>query len=96
MLLVLATMLLSLRFLPAFLIPYFSFVRPVPADQSPQVLEHATPPAAEVGDPPASRVRKASAPEAGSSGAPASKRQKITSSGPPRKKKRNAIPTSSG
>ncbi|KAM0880544.1 hypothetical protein ACQ4PT_033494 [Festuca glaucescens] len=70
--------------------------RPVPADQSPQVLEQATPPAAEVGDPPASRVRKASAPEAGSSGAPASKRQKITSSGPPRKKKRNAIPTSSG
>ncbi|KAM0925105.1 hypothetical protein ACQ4PT_004397 [Festuca glaucescens] len=67
-----------------------------PADQDRQVLEHATPLAAEVGDPPASRVRKASAPEAGSSGAPASKRQKVTSSGPPRKKKRNAIPTSSG
>ncbi|KAM0929126.1 hypothetical protein ACQ4PT_001831 [Festuca glaucescens] len=66
------------------------------ADQDRQVLEHVTPLAAEVGDPPASRVRKASAPEAGSSGAPASKRQKVTSSGPPRKKKRNAIPTSSG
>ena len=68
----------------------------VSADQDRQVLEHATPLAAEVGDPPASRVRKASAPEAGSSGAPASKRQKVASSGPPRKKKRNAIPTSSG
>ncbi|KAM0895906.1 hypothetical protein ACQ4PT_023558 [Festuca glaucescens] len=67
-----------------------------PADQDRQVLEHATPLATEVGDPLASRVRKASAPEAGSSVAPASKRQKVTSSGPPRKKKRNAIPTSSG
>ncbi|KAM0901263.1 hypothetical protein ACQ4PT_020094 [Festuca glaucescens] len=67
-----------------------------PADQDRQVLEHATPLAAEVGDPPASRVRKALAPEAGSSGAPASKCQKVASSGPPRKKKRNAIPTSSG
>ncbi|KAM0890754.1 hypothetical protein ACQ4PT_026841 [Festuca glaucescens] len=67
-----------------------------PADQDRQVLEHATPLAAEVGDPPASRVRKASAPEASSSGAPASKRQKVASSGPSRKKKRNAIPTSSG
>ena len=67
----------------------------VSADQDHQVLEHANPLAAEVGDPPASRVRKASAPEAGSSGAPASKRQKVASSGPPRKKKRNAIPTSS-
>ncbi|KAM0901262.1 hypothetical protein ACQ4PT_020094 [Festuca glaucescens] len=68
----------------------------VSADQDRQVLEHATPLAAEVGDPPASRVRKALAPEAGSSGAPASKCQKVASSGPPRKKKRNAIPTSSG
>ncbi|KAM0910872.1 hypothetical protein ACQ4PT_013877 [Festuca glaucescens] len=67
-----------------------------PADQDRQVLDHATPLAAEVGDPPASQVRKASAPEAGSSGALASKRQKVASSGPPRKKKRNAIPTSSG
>ncbi|KAM0853424.1 hypothetical protein ACQ4PT_051078 [Festuca glaucescens] len=68
----------------------------VSADQDRQVLEHATPLSAEVGDPPDSRVRKASAPEAGSSGAPAPKRQKVASSGPPRKKKRNAIPTSSG
>ena len=68
----------------------------VSADQDRQVLEHVTPLAAEVGDPPASRVRKASAPEAGSSGAPASKRRKVTSSGPPRKKNRNAISTSSG
>ncbi|KAM0931747.1 hypothetical protein ACQ4PT_000057 [Festuca glaucescens] len=67
-----------------------------PADQDRQVLEHATPLSAEVGDPPASRVRKASAPGAGSSGAPVPKRQKVASSGPPRRKKRNAVPTSSG
>ncbi|KAM0876765.1 hypothetical protein ACQ4PT_035949 [Festuca glaucescens] len=66
------------------------------ADQDPQVLEHATPLVAEVGDPPAPRVRKALAPEAGSSGAPASKRQKVASSGPSWKKKRNAISTSPG
>ncbi|KAM0890878.1 hypothetical protein ACQ4PT_026770 [Festuca glaucescens] len=70
--------------------------RPAPADQSPQASAHTTPPTAEVGDPPASRVRKAPVPEAGPSGAPASKRQKVTSSGPPRKKKRDAIPTSFG
>ncbi|KAM0872708.1 hypothetical protein ACQ4PT_038528 [Festuca glaucescens] len=78
------------------LLAYALSAMSVSADQDRQVLEQATPLAAEVGDPPASRVRKASAPEAGSSGAPASKRQKVTSSGPPRKKKRNAIPTSSG
>ncbi|KAK1692120.1 hypothetical protein QYE76_008817 [Lolium multiflorum] len=66
------------------------------ADPGRQVLEHVTPLSPEVGDPPASRVRKASAPEAGSSGAPASKRRKVISSRPPKKKKRNAIPTSSG
>jgi hypothetical protein len=71
-------------------------VMPVLADRGRHVLEHVTPLAAEVGDTPASRVRKASALEAGSSGTPASKRQKITSTGPPRKKKWNTIPTSSG
>ena len=67
----------------------------VSADQDRQVLEHATPLAAEVGDPPAPRVRKAPAPEASPSDVPASKRQKILSSGPSRKK-RNTIPISSG
>ncbi|KAK1616991.1 hypothetical protein QYE76_022508 [Lolium multiflorum] len=67
----------------------------VSADSGRQVLEHVTLLAAEVGDPPASRVRKASTPEAGSSGPPAPKRRKTSSSGPPRKKK-NTIPTSSG
>ncbi|KAM0846564.1 hypothetical protein ACQ4PT_055585 [Festuca glaucescens] len=66
-----------------------------PADQDRQVLEHATPLAAEVGDPPAPRVRKAPAPEAGPSDTPASKRRKISGSGPLRKK-RNTIPISSG
>jgi hypothetical protein len=65
------------------------------ADRYRQVLEHVTPLSAEVGDPLASRVWKAPAPEAGSSGALASKHQKILSSGPPRKKKNN-IHTSSG
>ena len=78
------------------LLAYALSAMSVSADQDRQVLEYTTPLAAEVGDPPASRVRKASTPEAGSSGAPASKRQKVTSSGPPRKKNRNAIPTSSG
>nr|XP_051206774.1 actin cytoskeleton-regulatory complex protein PAN1-like [Lolium perenne] len=61
-----------------------------------QVLEHVTPLAAEVGVPPAPRVRKAPAPEAGTSDALASKRRKILSSGSPKKRKKNAIPTSSG
>ena len=77
-------------------ISYVFSATPVSADPGRQVLEHVTLLSAEVGDPPASRVLKASAPEAGSSGAPASKRQKVTSSGPPRKKKQDAIPTSSG
>ncbi|KAM0901505.1 hypothetical protein ACQ4PT_019952 [Festuca glaucescens] len=85
-----------LEVLDPLLISYAFSAMPVSADPGRLVLEHATPLSAEVGDPPASRVRKASAPEAGSSGAPASKRQKVISSGPPRKKKRNAIPTSSG
>ncbi|KAM0857704.1 hypothetical protein ACQ4PT_048304 [Festuca glaucescens] len=68
----------------------------VSADRGRQVLEHVTPLAAEVGDPPASRVRKASAPDAGTNDASASKRRKILSSGPPKKKKKNAIPISSG
>ena len=67
---------------------------PVSADRSHQ--EHVTPLAAEVGDPPASRVRKASAPEAGPSDTLAAKRRKVISSGPPKKKKKNAIPTSAG
>ena len=89
-------MLLSLRYLPAFLISYFFFVRPVPADQSPQVLEHATPLAAEMGDRPAPRVRKTPASDAGRSAEPVPKRQKTSGTGPSRKKRKNEIPTSSG
>ncbi|KAM0920905.1 hypothetical protein ACQ4PT_007153 [Festuca glaucescens] len=78
--------------------PYliFFFVRPVPADQSPQVLEHTTPLAAEMGDRPAPRVRKTPASDAGRSAEPAPKRHKVSGSGPSRKKRKNEIPTSSG
>ncbi|KAM0907458.1 hypothetical protein ACQ4PT_016110 [Festuca glaucescens] len=70
--------------------------RPVPADESPQVLEHATPLAAEVGDRPAPRVRKTPASDAGRSAEPAPKRQKTSGTGPSRKKRKNEIPTPSG
>ncbi|KAM0889398.1 hypothetical protein ACQ4PT_027716 [Festuca glaucescens] len=70
--------------------------RPVPADQSPQVLEHVTPLAAEVGDRPAPRVRKTPASDAGRSAEPVPKRQKTSGTGPSRKKRKNEIPTSSG
>ncbi|KAM0852058.1 hypothetical protein ACQ4PT_052018 [Festuca glaucescens] len=66
-----------------------------PADQDRQVLEHATPLSAEVGDPPASRVRKASTSKAGASTEPVPKRQKTSSTGPARKK-RKEIPIGSG
>ncbi|KAM0848037.1 hypothetical protein ACQ4PT_054640 [Festuca glaucescens] len=66
-----------------------------PADQDRQVLEHATPLSAEVGDPPASRVRKTPTSEAGASTEPVPKRQKTSSTGPPRKK-RKEIPIGSG
>ncbi|KAM0863702.1 hypothetical protein ACQ4PT_044409 [Festuca glaucescens] len=68
----------------------------VPADESPQVLEHATPLAAEVGDRPAPRVRKTPASDADRSAEPAPKRQKTSGTGPSRKKRKNEIPTSSG
>ncbi|KAM0851442.1 hypothetical protein ACQ4PT_052421 [Festuca glaucescens] len=68
----------------------------VPADQSPQVLEHATPLAAEMGDRPAPRVRKTPASDAGRSAEPVPKRQKTSGTGPSRKKRKNEIPTSSG
>ncbi|KAM0829463.1 hypothetical protein ACQ4PT_066867 [Festuca glaucescens] len=70
--------------------------RPVPADQSPQVLEHVTPLAAEMGDRPAPRVRKTPASDAGRSDEPVRKRQKTSGTGPSRKKRKNEIPTSSG
>jgi hypothetical protein len=71
-------------------------VTPVSADREPQVLEHVTPIAAEVGDPPAPRVRKTPASDAGSSDAPVPKRQKKSSSGPPGRKRKNEIPVASG
>jgi hypothetical protein len=71
-------------------------VTPVSADREPQVLEHVTPIDAEVGDPPAPRVRKAPASDAGSSEAPVAKRRKVSGSGPSGRKRKNAIPTSSG
>ncbi|KAM0920942.1 hypothetical protein ACQ4PT_007177 [Festuca glaucescens] len=67
-----------------------------PADQSPQVLEHATPLAAEMGDRPAPRVRKTPASDAGRSAEPVPKHHKVSGSGPSRKKRKNEIPTSSG
>ncbi|KAM0920395.1 hypothetical protein ACQ4PT_007543 [Festuca glaucescens] len=70
--------------------------RPVPADQSPQVLEHVTPLAAEMGDRPAPRVRKTPASDAGRSAEPVPKRQKTSGTGPSRKKRKNEIPTSFG
>ncbi|KAM0921736.1 hypothetical protein ACQ4PT_006674 [Festuca glaucescens] len=66
-----------------------------PADQDRQVLEHATPLSAEVGDPPASRVQKTPTSEAGASAEPVPKRQKISSTGPPRRK-RKEIPIGFG
>jgi hypothetical protein len=68
----------------------------VSADQDRQVLEHVTPLDAEVGDPPASRVRKAPEAGAGPSGAPRSKRRKVPGTGPAREKRRKTIPASSG
>jgi hypothetical protein len=70
-------------------------VTPVSADRDPQVLEHMTPLDAEVGDPPAPRVRKTPASDASTSDTPATKRQKILSSGPSRKKRKNEIAVSS-
>ncbi|KAK1629626.1 hypothetical protein QYE76_003941 [Lolium multiflorum] len=75
---------------------YALSVTPVSADRDPQVLEHVTPLDAEVGDPPAPRVRKTPATDAGTSDTPATKRQKILSSGPSRKKIKNEIAVSSG
>ncbi|KAM0833016.1 hypothetical protein ACQ4PT_064513 [Festuca glaucescens] len=69
--------------------------RPASANQNPQVLERVTPLSAEVGDPPASRVWKAPPSEAGASTEPVPKRQKISNTGPPRKK-RKEIPIGSG
>jgi hypothetical protein len=63
---------LEVLYLLSFL--YFFFVRPATADQNPQVVEHVTPLAVEVGDPPAPRVRKAPASDAGPSTEPAPKR----------------------
>jgi hypothetical protein len=76
---------------------YFFFsVAPVSADRNPQVLEHVTPLAAEVGDPPAPRVRKTPASDAGPSTEPVPKRGKASSSGPERKKRKHEIPLASG
>jgi hypothetical protein len=66
------------------------------ADTDRQVLENTMPLSAKPGAPPTSRVRKAPAAGAGSSSAPSSKHRKVTSTGPPREKKRKTIPTSSG
>jgi hypothetical protein len=79
---------------------YVILVMSVSADQGRQVLEHVTPLDAEVGDPPVRRSRQtpasdALASNAGPSAEPAPKCQKILSSGPPRKKKKNEIPVSS-
>ncbi|KAM0872714.1 hypothetical protein ACQ4PT_038531 [Festuca glaucescens] len=60
-----------------------------------EVLEHVTPPAAEVRDPPVHRTRKTPTSEAGASTEPVPKRQKTSSTGPPRKK-RKEIPIGSG
>ncbi|KAM0821197.1 hypothetical protein ACQ4PT_028941 [Festuca glaucescens] len=71
--------------------------RPVSADQDGQVLEHITPLAAEVGDPPVRQTRKIPASEASASTEPPSKRQKTTS--PPsarRPKRKKEIPKGSG
>jgi hypothetical protein len=43
----------------------FSFMTPFSADREHQVLEHVTPVAAEVGDPPPPRVRKVAPSDAG-------------------------------
>jgi hypothetical protein len=77
-------------------ISYALPVVPVSADRDSQVLEHVVPLSVEVGGPPASQVRKASAPKVGSSGAPAPKRRKVPGEGPAREKKRKAITTSAG
>ncbi|KAM0917053.1 hypothetical protein ACQ4PT_009790 [Festuca glaucescens] len=69
--------------------------RPASADQNPQVLERVTPLTAEVRDPLVHRTRKTPPSEAGASTEPVPKRQKISSTGPPRKK-RKEIPIGSG
>nr|XP_051201858.1 uncharacterized protein LOC127315405 [Lolium perenne] len=59
-------------------------------------MEHVTPLAAEVGDPPAHRVWKTPASDAGPSTEPAPKRQKKSSSGPPGRKRKHEIPVATG
>ncbi|KAM0900836.1 hypothetical protein ACQ4PT_020399 [Festuca glaucescens] len=61
-----------------------------------EVMEHVTPLAAEVGDPPVRRTRKAPASDAGTSEPPAPKRQKKGSAGPAGRKRKHDIPVSSG
>jgi hypothetical protein len=74
---------------------YVFSVMSVSADQDRQVLEHVTPLAAEVGDPPVRRTRKTPASDASPSAEPAPKRRKMPGSGPERKKRKNEIPVAS-
>jgi hypothetical protein len=82
----------------------FSFVASHSANENPQVLEHVTPLAAEVGpefgraqaQAPRARKNKAPAPDAGPSDDPPAKRQKKGSSGPHGGKRKRGMPVATG